>query len=403
MASMSLKKIHAIIVEAKSGGYYDGDLDQPDADLLRDAAGLVRQARRAHGLGNKAETIANILHIADSDDSDLPEVGSAPAEKAPEPEPDTQDDEPTSDAPTVLYSPDGSEVSVPTPAAAEAMLAAGFTVEPPAASSDEPAQEPEAEAPADETDTRREDALDEISRKVLKSYSLTDEDLVKLDIEDLEHMVSNPTGAYDDLPSVQRAAKEQAEQEEKDRTLAEAAAEAASKAEEKPKTRRKAPAKPAKEAIKESAVGRLDRERLPIPAELPDDQIPEMPFDMTKVGEQELISLHSRFHACEARANYLVSELGDEAADYGKLAEAKETEVRNSLDRDEYKLKDDIDAAVRSHAEVVALRQKEHDAKKELGRAKMLASNYHRDCERLRWTFFMLKGENPGSSDSMRR
>jgi hypothetical protein len=392
--SMSIEKVKAIIVEAKSGGFYDGDLDQPDSDLLRDANGLIRQAKRAASLGNKSETIAKIVHMAESDDVPATSNGNgASAEKESKPQ-----DEPASEAPAdepiTLYSPDGSEVEAPTKAAAAAMLAAGFTKDAPGV-----VEAPSAVSDEQDGDVTHEELEDEITGKMLKAYGKGRASLPDLEISDLHHMIANPDGPKGTLPSEVRAAKEAEAKAEQERLLAE---EAAKQTEEKPEPKSRAK-KSAKEAIKESSVGRLDRERLPIPAEIPDENIPEMPFDMTKVPEQELISLHSRFHACEARANFLISELGDEAADYGKLANDQELKVRNALDRDEFKLKDDIDAAVQMDAKVKEYRKKEHEAKKELGRAKMLAGNYHRDCERLRWSYFMLKGENPSNSDAMRR
>lgn len=55
---------------------------------------------------------------------------------------------------------------------------------------------------------------------------------------------------------------------------------------------------------REFALAATRKHGLPEPADIPEDDVPTMPFDLTELGDDELMSLHSRFNACLASAQW---------------------------------------------------------------------------------------------------
>jgi hypothetical protein len=126
------------------------------------------------------------------------------------------------------------------------------------------------------------------------------------------------------------------------------------------------------------------REHLPLPPEITEDP-PLMPFDMSKLTREEIYSLHSRFHSCEARVNLLITNEEDVLGDIEKLRRGQEIKVGAELpmSEDGKKLTESQRVVrVASDPEVQQYLSQAHEIEKRLRRLKMLRTNYHADVER---------------------
>lgn len=128
----------------------------------------------------------------------------------------------------------------------------------------------------------------------------------------------------------------------------------------------------------------VKREHLPEPPEINEDP-PILPFDMSKCTKEELYSLHARFHACESRMAYVVSQEEDSLGDLEKMRKGRETELANEIPMtvDRKKLTEAQRAAIiASDPQVQTYQTAIHNVEKTLRKLKVLRDSYHRDVER---------------------
>jgi hypothetical protein len=146
------------------------------------------------------------------------------------------------------------------------------------------------------------------------------------------------------------------------------------------------------------AMAIVQQENMPIPPEIDGDP-PQLPNDLSKVSDQELHSYHARFHACEVRMNWVISQFEDEVGDVKKLLRNRRREVALSIgtvDENNKKLtKDAKEALVEQDAYVQQYLGQLDEAEKTLGKLKVLRDGYHQDvstCSR-QWSMRSLEAE----------
>lgn len=203
-----------------------------------------------------------------------------------------------------------------------------------------------------------------------------------------------------DVPSPENLASpiKISEEEQKDRTIGQAATEAVGRAQpmQAPEVITNASSiLPEAEPINVSnkpqqqnrAMEIIKCEGMPIPPEYSNENPPQFPMDVSIISRDELFSLHARFHAYEIRMNYVLMQYEDEMNDYIKLRNYREAVVAKFVpfmgedgkrNTNEYR-----EAQVRGDQEVLDLGMKEHESKKIVTDLKVLRNNYHLDCERL--------------------
>jgi hypothetical protein len=128
----------------------------------------------------------------------------------------------------------------------------------------------------------------------------------------------------------------------------------------------------------------VEKEHLPLPPEINEDP-PELPYDMSKLSRDEIYSLHSRFHACESRANYLIALDEDELHDLEALRKAREVEVAAVLPAtiDGKRTTDaQRSAKIAADEQVRACVAQEHELEKHVRKLKTLRDFYHSTVER---------------------
>src|ERR1035437_2452012 len=74
----------------------------------------------------------------------------------------------------------------------------------------------------------------------------------------------------------------------------------------------------------------IKREHLPTPPDI-EEEPPRLPFDMSKSTREEIYSLHARFHACESRISFVVTNEEDSLGDLEKMRHGRELEVASEL------------------------------------------------------------------------
>jgi hypothetical protein len=177
------------------------------------------------------------------------------------------------------------------------------------------------------------------------------------------------------LLEAQQAAEKEAQSQVietpvEDRTIAQAAHEAV--AQREPKNVSK-------------AMEIISKENLPIPDEIGGEP-PRLPNDVSKCSRDEIYSLHARFHACEVRTNWLISEEEDKLGDITKLKTGRAVEVYSSIPSmiDGVKTTNDYrDKSTAADSQVIEFGNKEFAFMKIIKKLKGLRDNYHLDCERL--------------------
>ena len=128
----------------------------------------------------------------------------------------------------------------------------------------------------------------------------------------------------------------------------------------------------------------IKREHLPIPPDI-EEEPPRLPFDMSKSSVEELYSLHARFHACEARISFIITNEEDSLSDLEKMRRGREIEVASELPvtMDGKRMTDaQRIARVAADPQVQVYATAEHNIGKTLRKLKVLRDNFHRDCER---------------------
>lgn len=126
------------------------------------------------------------------------------------------------------------------------------------------------------------------------------------------------------------------------------------------------------------AQERIDRENFPIPPEIDGDP-PRLPFDLSKESDASIMSYHSRFHACAARANYIVGLWESELRDIQRLRKGREVEVANSLPIRDGRAKlteSQREIMVQADEEVMRLKEEEHQVERVLRQLRVLSDSY---------------------------
>lgn len=154
------------------------------------------------------------------------------------------------------------------------------------------------------------------------------------------------------------------------------------------------PANPAQEII--------DREQFPTPPEI-DGKPPRLPFDMSKLDDDSLRSLHAQMHAVHSRANYIVGIWEGELRDIVKLRKGEEVTAANNAptkdpDDSRKRLTDaQREALVAATPEVVALKEREHDIERILRQLRTLRDGYSSDVSTCSRQWAMRKEESNGA------
>jgi|ERR1700722_12377483 len=131
----------------------------------------------------------------------------------------------------------------------------------------------------------------------------------------------------------------------------------------------------------------IQKENFPTPPNYSDENAPQFPIDVSLCSRDELFSLHARFHAYETRMNWVLMQHEDEMNDYIKMRTYREAVVAKEVpfmgEDNKRNTNEHREAQVRGDIEVLELGKKEHEARKVVTDLKVLRNNYHLDCERL--------------------
>jgi hypothetical protein len=144
----------------------------------------------------------------------------------------------------------------------------------------------------------------------------------------------------------------------------------------------------------ERAMAVIAREKAPIPPDI--DDPPKLPGDISKISDEELRSVHGRFHAVESRLNWVISQHEDEIDDLERLKNVRGAEVRNLPREGKAPTKDQMQALIDVDPQVQAYEQQAHEVRKVVNKLKVLRDNAHLTCQRCSREFSMRYGEeNP--------
>jgi hypothetical protein len=106
---------------------------------------------------------------------------------------------------------------------------------------------------------------------------------------------------------------------------------------------------------------------------------------MSKSTREEIYSLHARFHACESRISFVVTNEEDSLGDLEKMRHGRELEVASELPVtvDGKRITDaQRTARIAADPQVQVYATAEHNIGKTLRKLKVLRDGYHRDVER---------------------
>ncbi len=283
------------------------------------------------------------------------------------------------------------------------------------------------EAVEDAQARRRTELEAQVSGQLLLAYGKTFADVAQIPTEDLERMVANPGGPVQPEPQI---SPERAKLEEQvtgpmlkawgrgrvdvinlsDEELAEMVAYPGG-----PTTRPGGeafveqpvqPAQPAlvtptvpprlpQQASASTADEIISREKFPIAPEV--EQPPELPFDISRISDEELRSVHAQFHAVLARVNWILAQHRDEIYVSERALTARKVEAREALPKmveNKRLTRDEAAAMVASDLEVVRLEAEVAERKHPLIKLEAIAENARSTCARCSREWSMRKGES---------
>jgi hypothetical protein len=141
----------------------------------------------------------------------------------------------------------------------------------------------------------------------------------------------------------------------------------------------------------------IQEENFPIPPEIEGDP-PRLPNDLSKVSDGELQSFHARFHACESRANWVISKFDtDEIGPVKKLLRDRRREVAahiGTTDENNKKLtKDAKEVLIEQDQYVQQYVGQLEEIEATMGKLKVLRDNYHQDVSTCSRQWSMRSGE----------
>lgn len=149
---------------------------------------------------------------------------------------------------------------------------------------------------------------------------------------------------------------------------------------------------------KELAIAKIKKERLPIPASIEGDEV-VLPRDLSALSDAALRRLHSEFHACLARTNWLVAvEEADELAarqiaDYHHAKALKRASESADTVTGKEKKVSTLEAEAAGDPVVREWRQKQTAHHIECKLLKALRDTYQQSCERISRDYTMREGE----------
>lgn len=247
-------------------------------------------------------------------------------------------------------------------------------------------------------ESERERLEAQITGPMLKAYGRGRKELATIGETELALMIANPEGAPSAEVDTARLSDSGVETSEDspEPSFAEMLKAAESEAEVQAQVEEKPATPPAIAPVVAVPVPTSDprttvddiiaKNNFPLPAEISGDP-PFLPNDVSNVSRNELYSFHARFHACESRANWIISRHEDQYEDNVKLRTGREAEVYAALpavgDDGKRLTESQREALVAVDSVVVGYKDKEHEEKKVLRNLKVLRDNYKRDCERL--------------------
>lgn len=149
---------------------------------------------------------------------------------------------------------------------------------------------------------------------------------------------------------------------------------------------------------KELAIAKIKKERLPIPAIVEGDEV-VLPRDISTLSDAALRRLHSEFHACLARSNWLVAvEEADELAarqiaDYHHAKALKRASESADVVTGKEKKVSTLEAEATGDETVREWRQRQNAHHVESKLLKALRDTYQQSCERISREYTMRSGE----------
>jgi hypothetical protein len=139
------------------------------------------------------------------------------------------------------------------------------------------------------------------------------------------------------------------------------------------------------------------KENLPIPPEV--EQPPTLPFDLSKLSDAELRSLHGQFHAVLCRANWVIAHRKDLIDDLEQSLNLRRAQVQNEMPASidgKRVTKDGAAALIESDGEVQRIKGEIVQAKKPLRKIEVVADNARSTCARASREWSMRYKEETG-------
>jgi hypothetical protein len=277
------------------------------------------------------------------------------------------------------------------------------------------------EAEEDAQARRRNELEAQVSGQLLIAYGKTFADVASIPTEDLERMVANPGGPQPETQRIEATeiTPERAKLEEQvtgpmlkawkrgrvdvvglsDEELAEMVSYPEGPPQDAQQAPTAPPLPPAPSVVPQSsppvvpvpapqvAVGApvvpvvpqsgvdelIQREKLPLPSEI--ENPPALPFDISKISDEELRSVHAQFGAVLARANWVIAEAKDQIFVSERALAVRKVEVRDSLPK---MTKDDAAAKVAADEEVLRLEAEIAEKSRPLIKLEVIAENARR-------------------------
>ncbi len=149
---------------------------------------------------------------------------------------------------------------------------------------------------------------------------------------------------------------------------------------------------------KEQAIARIKKERLPIPDPIEGDDV-VLPRDISVLSDAALRQLHSEFHACLSRANWLVAvDEADELAakmiaEYHHAKAVKRAAQEPDPVTGKAKTVATLEAEAAGDEQVQEWRKRQSHHHVEVKLLKALRDTYQQSCERISREYTMRSGE----------
>lgn len=263
--------------------------------------------------------------------------------------------------------------------------------------------------PAQPLSSERESLIEQITGPMLKGWRRGRVDIVGLTDDQLREMIQYPGGATTRpqgegfaenqpvQPVVPPAPVAQIPQPGADPVPPPSAQTTA----QQPEVAAPSPPPPAAPVAAQPTTGVADaiiaQERFPIAPEV--ESPPALPFDISKISDEQLRSVHAQFHAVLSRVNWVIAQHKDEIFGLKRALTVREVEARNALPKtveNKRVTKDEAAAMVAGDIEIVRLEAEIAEKERPLIKLDAIAENARSTCARASREWSFRKGEeNP--------